>query len=174
MCQIVRIAGFARNGTDAHHRAEGPLGHVGLGQYDGAGGFQGFHHRGVLVGRKAFECDRASRSLQAGRVVVILYNQNRAVQRPQLPSATVFGIELPGGFQRGGVRDDDGVELGGLVVGGNAGLICVHQLLASAVAVLESLLHVGYRGFRHLKGGAGSLLLRRGVATTAGRQESGA
>ena len=141
--QVVRIAGFARNRADAHHRAEGPLGHVGFGQYDGAGSFQGFHYRGVLVGRKAFEGARASRGLQAGRVVVILNNQNCAVQWPQLAGAAIFGIELPGGFKRGRVRDDDGVEPSGLVVGGNAGLVRPHELLAGAVAALEGLLHVG-------------------------------
>ena len=171
--QVVRVAGFARNRADADHGAEGPLGHVGLGKHDGPGGFQGLHHRGVGVRRKTLERPRARGGLQAGRVVIVFHNQGRAVQRPQLARAAVLGVELPGGFQRGGVRDHDGVEPGGLVVGGDAGLVRPHQLLAVAVAAPEGLLHVGNRGFRHVEGSAGSVVLplRRGVAAAAGHRE---
>ena len=69
----VGIAGVAgEDRVDGFVGAEGPLGHIGLGEHDGAGILDALHLEGVLIGEVAGESERAVGGLQAVGFEVVL------------------------------------------------------------------------------------------------------
>ena len=108
--EIVRVAGDAGDGTGGLVGAECPLGHVGLGEEDGAGGAQLGDHGGVVLGDEAFHRERSASGLQARGVVVVLNEYCDSTQGWQLMRGGEAAVAGFGFGERVWVDEDYGVE----------------------------------------------------------------
>ena len=135
---------------------KGPLGHVRLGQDDGAGFFDASDLKGVLRGDEPGQCERAVRALQTDGLEVILHDHRDAVERPREAALFGPGIELVGLRQCLGIGEDDCVDAGAVLVERvDAAVILFDQSAARHAPGLERRVDVSNAGFLDAK--------RRGV-----------
>ncbi len=105
---VLRVSG--KNRAERFVRRERPLGHVRLGQDDGARGFDLRHLKRVLVRDEAGERQRSVGALQADGLEVVLHDHRDAVQRSGQSALRESTVELIGLPRRLGVGHDDGVD----------------------------------------------------------------
>ena len=118
----VRVPGVARkNGVDGFIRAEGPFGHVGLGEDEGAGLLDAFDLEGVFIGDVAGQGERAVGGLDALRFEVIFDDHRHAVEGSGEAGLGKTAVQFVGLLFDVGINQDEGVDgRAVLVISGNA------------------------------------------------------
>ena len=154
--------------------AEGELGHVGLGEHDGARFADPLHLEGVIGRDRVRERRRSGARGKVRGVVVVLHDHRDALERPVRaePGIREALVGFGGPIHRPRIDRDDRVEGRALpVVGLDPGQVGRDQLRAGEVPSLEAPVDPGDIEFRHVE--TGFRLRRRSAATgrTAGREQ---
>jgi hypothetical protein len=146
--QGVWVSGVARqNGVDGFIRAERPFGHVGLGEYDGAGFLDAFHQERVLVRNIAGQRQCAVSGLQALGLEIVLDDHRHAVERAGEAALRKSAVQFVGLLFRVGIQDHDGVDRRAvLVVGRNASEVAANQFAAGQAPGLHRVVDLGDGG----------------------------
>ena len=149
---IARVAWQER--PDRLVRAERELRHVGFREHDRAGLFHAPDEERVLVRDEPLERERPGRALQADGFEVVLHDHRNAVQRTGQTVLDEPSIEIVGLLLRVGVRDDDRVERGAvLVVGVDSPQVGVHERATGQAAALHGRVNLRDRRLVDLEGG---------------------
>ena len=138
--QRVRVLRRAEDRAHGLEWAEGELGHVRLGQDNGAGRLDPLDEKRVFVRDESLERPRSVGALQANRLEVVLDNGGNAVERAGRTTPRESPIEIGGLLQRIRVDLDDRVQRGALLV---VGLDALQVLLDERTARQLSRLHRG-------------------------------
>ena len=162
----VGVARRVEGRTDRLARAEGPFGHVRLGNHDRTRLADAAHHERVVGGDARGERDRARRGDHVVRVEVVLDEHGHAEERAGLGARGQRGVEFVRPVECGRVDDRDRIDL--ILIRLDPVQVRLHDHAAGGAAGDDGLPDAGDGGFDDGDGGG-----RRTVAGGEHKHEHG-
>ncbi len=149
--RIFRVAG--QNRADGLIGTEGPLGHIGFRQHDGAGFFDALDQKRVFVRNISGHGERAAGGLQSSGLEVIFHDHRHAVQRTGQAGLGKAAVQF-GSFLFGvGIDQDDGIDRRAvLIVSRDPAEIIANQRAAGKMAGLHGIVDLRDGGLLDFEG----------------------